>query len=74
LKGVFFCENGGYKQQKEKERLDEASALNKERIAMRNERLLVRGTWAAAIVAILVLVWQIYSYFYPVAGGCTIYK
>jgi hypothetical protein len=41
------------------------SAQNETRI-IRNERLLVRGTWAAAIVAAFLLLWNIWIWFYPV--------
>jgi hypothetical protein len=70
--GRFFYENGGYKEQRHKEQLAELSDAQKERIALRNENLVMRGTWAAAVVGLLVLAWQVYSYFYPVAGGCNI--
>ncbi|MES2427039.1 MAG: hypothetical protein V4560_08690 [Bacteroidota bacterium] len=40
------------------------SSQNETRI-VRNERLLVNGTWAAAIAALLVLLWQIFLFYFP---------
>jgi predicted transcriptional regulator len=62
--GRLFYEKGGYKEQRHKEELDQVMQEQKERIALRNERLLVKGTWAAAIVGLLVLGWQVATYFY----------
>ncbi|GAC1314469.1 MAG: hypothetical protein NVSMB24_39160 [Mucilaginibacter sp.] len=39
-------------------------AQNERRI-IRNEKLLIRGTWFAGLAAILLLVWQIFLYYYP---------
>ena len=36
-----------------------------EKRIMRNENLLIRGTWFAGIAAILLLAWQIFQYYYP---------
>ena len=63
--GRFFYDNGGYKGQKEKEEAAVFYSQLKEKTAQRNERLLVRGTWAAAVVGLLVLAWQVFTYFYP---------
>jgi hypothetical protein len=72
--GRFFYENGGYKEQKRHEELANSTNELKEKIALRHEKLLVRGTWAAAIVGLLVLVWQVYSYFNPAQSDCNIFN
>jgi len=57
--GMVLFESGGYHK---KIVID---AQNEKRI-IRNENLLIKGTWAAAIAAAFVLCWQIFLYFYPV--------
>ena len=55
----------GYEVQK---KIDDQNAINyvqNEKRIIRNERLLIVGTWAAAIVGLLVLCWYIYTYFHP---------
>jgi len=39
-------------------------AQNERRI-VRNENLLIRGTWFAGFAALLLLAWQIFQYYYP---------
>jgi len=56
FEGLVFYESGGYQTKID---LDKA---NEKRI-IRNERLLVNGTWFAGIAAILLLAWQIIVYF-----------
>ena len=59
FEGLVFHQQGGYAN---KIILD---SENEKRI-VRNEKWLLRGNWFAGIAAFLVLLWQIFLYFYPV--------
>ncbi len=63
--GRLFYEGGGYKEQKRLAALKNAEIETKNKIAARNDKRLVWGTWAAAIAAFLVIAWQVFTYFYP---------
>jgi hypothetical protein len=56
FEGSFFV---GYQQQ---QIIDDRN----ERRIVRNERLLVNGTWFAGFAAVFLLAWQMFVYFYPV--------
>jgi hypothetical protein len=61
--GILFL---GYVKQREIDDLNNViSDLNKKRI-IRNEKLLVSGTWSAGIAAALLLLWQVWIWFYPI--------
>jgi hypothetical protein len=61
-KGYLFQ---GYVEQKRIDNINQNIAETKEKIAIRNDIYLVRGTWFAGIAAILLTAWQIFLYFYP---------
>ncbi len=56
--GVVFNQSGGYKE------MITISGQNEKRI-VRNEKWLVRGTWTASVVGVLLLLWQLFLYFLP---------
>jgi len=64
--GSLCYEDGGYTEEHNRRTLAEAAAAQNEMRIVRNERLLVRGTWAAAIVAGFLLLWNVWIWFYPV--------
>ncbi len=63
--GRIFYINGGYKKQQENIRINEANSARNERRMVRNEIWLLRGTWAAAMIGFLVLVWYIFLFYFP---------
>ena len=75
IDGKIFLANGGYVKQHELNVISAALAQNDRKRVIRNERLIIAGTWVASIVAALVLIWQLYAYYYPVQSEpCTINK
>jgi len=56
----------GYKVQKEIDDIYLAIAETDLRVRIRNEGLLVQGTWFVGIAAILIFLWQVFIYLYPV--------
>jgi hypothetical protein len=63
IKGSIFH---GYVKQKEIEDLNQTIFVQNEMRIVRNEKWLTRGTWFAGIAALLLLLWQVFLYFYPV--------
>lgn len=55
-----------YEKKKEIENSGRAIAETNQMVAKKNEILLVRGTWFAGIAAVLLLLWQIFIYLYPI--------
>jgi hypothetical protein len=62
IQGAIFH---GYVEQKRIDGINQFNAENAERVAIRNDRWLVRGTWFAGIAAVLLLLWQIFLWYYP---------
>ena len=56
----------GYERQKEANDLKEGIISQNQMRITRNEHRLVVGTWLAGIVGVLLLLWQVFLYFYPV--------
>ncbi|WPU91104.1 hypothetical protein SNE25_17430 [Mucilaginibacter sabulilitoris] len=68
--GRYFMETGGYKIQNERKKaVDEISDRTLKR-SQRNENFIVRGTWFAGIVGLLVLTWYIFVWFCPHPHDC----
>ncbi len=66
LNGSLFIENGGYQKQQEDAELNKTIICQNEMRKVRNDRLLVNGTWFAGIAAFALLAWQVFLWFYPV--------
>lgn len=56
----------GYEKQAEIEELKLKIILENENRRLRNDHRLILGTWFAGVAALLLLLWQIFLYFYPV--------
>ena len=63
LKGFLFIENGLYKQKNKDIILNRDTQQADLKRRNRNDLLLVRGTISAAVVASLLLIWEIWKYF-----------
>jgi hypothetical protein len=73
--GKIFLANGGYVKQHELNIINATLAGKDKKRVIRNERLIISGTWVASIVAALLLAWQVYSYYYPAPTlPCTLTK
>jgi len=56
----------GYRKQSEIDEMNHVIFVHNEKRIVRNEKWLNRGTWTASIVGVMLLLWQIFLYFYPV--------
>lgn len=64
--GRIFFNNGGYTRQKEIDNLTLSLIAKNESRRLRNDHRLIYGTWFAGIAAVLLFLWQIFLYLYPV--------
>lgn len=64
--GRMFIQNGGYEAQAKRDQLQLTIAVQNETRTVRNERLLVNGTWFAGVAAVVLFLWQVWMWFYPV--------
>jgi len=63
--GRLFIDNGGYTEERNRRITNETIAVQNERRIVRNERLLVNGTWFAGFAALFLLLWQIFLWINP---------
>jgi hypothetical protein len=66
FEGRMFIENGGYVRQKQIDNEKMGISVRNENRRLRNDHLLIAGTWFAGIAALLLLLWQVFLYLYPV--------
>jgi len=64
--GRIFIENGGYIRRKQVDDEKTEIIVRNESQRLRNDHLLIVGTWFAGIAALLLLLWQVFLYLYPV--------
>jgi len=64
--GRIFIQNGGYVRKKETDDETANIIVRNENRRLRNDHLLIVGTWFAGIAALLLFLWQFFLYFYPV--------
>jgi hypothetical protein len=63
IEGIIFC---GYVEQDRINVVNQTIFDQNETRIIRNEKWLIRGTWFAGFAGLLLLLWQIFLYFYPV--------
>lgn len=63
--GRMFIDNCGYTEEKKRRIANETIASQNEKRIIRNERLLIQGTWFAGLAALLLLVWQVFVWVNP---------
>lgn len=64
FEGKVFVETGGYKEAIRKENIKMKAIENAELVRLRNDKRLVYGTWAVAVGAIALVVWEMIKTFY----------
>ncbi|MDB5154667.1 MAG: hypothetical protein JWR54_3418 [Mucilaginibacter sp.] len=69
FEGFLF---NGYEKQQEIEEINQSIAKNYELVRQRNDHRLVVGTWFAGIAAVLLLLWQVYSFYHTIPNPCDI--
>ena len=55
----------GYENEKEVNDINQIIMANDDLLRLRNDALLVRGTWFLGVAAVLLLLWQVFLYVYP---------
>lgn len=65
IDGRLFYNLGGYKQKVIDDAINSSLIAQNEKRIIRNEIWLLRGTWVASIVGFLLLVWQVFLFYYP---------
>jgi hypothetical protein len=63
--GRLFIDNGGYTEEKNRRIADENISVQNEKRIIRNERLLIQGTWFAGFAALFLLLWQVFLWINP---------
>jgi hypothetical protein len=63
--GRLFIDNGGYTEEKKRRIDNDAIAAQNETRIIRNERLLIQGTWFAGFGALFLLSWQVFLWINP---------
>lgn len=64
--GRLFIDNGGYTEERNRRIAHEIIASQNEKRIIRNEKLLVIGTWFAGFAAAFLLLWSMWIWFYPI--------
>jgi hypothetical protein len=59
----------GYNNQKELEAINQIIAENNDSVRLRTYRMMVKGVWFAGTAILLLLLWQIFVYLFPVSSN-----